>query len=124
VIIKSSRAYESNCSLDVGQTVLPQNLELSATLVTTGISVLTLRSNPRIRPGDSSLQEVQPALVHGVSGGAATAPAEGYTAKATRRGIAFAPSAGLPVTIKLGQERLYSLQLNSAEIYTGLVGRA
>jgi hypothetical protein len=52
--------------------VLPQNLELSATLVIAGISVLTLRFQPPYRPEDSSLQEVQPVLVHGVSGGAET----------------------------------------------------
>src|SRR5271170_2292016 len=40
------------------------------TLVIAGISVLTLRSEPPYRPDDSSLQEVQPVLVHGVSGGA------------------------------------------------------
>src|SRR4029077_1063358 len=36
------------CSLDVGRTVLPQNLELSVTLVIAGISVSTLRFQPRI----------------------------------------------------------------------------
>ena len=44
-------------------------------------------------------------MVHGVSGGASTAPAEDYTAKATRRGIAFVPSDDLPVFAKTKKVR-------------------
>jgi hypothetical protein len=81
--------------------------------VIAGISVLTLRFQPPYRPGRSSLQEVQPALVHGVSGGASTAPAEGYTAKAARRGIAFAPSEGLPVVaLECSSERIMARVLS------------